>query len=337
MNAPSTLPIRHAGINLGYGHVKIKTSTQYLQYASLARPALVADKVEVAGFTAAKVQRIELNGQTWLVGAEAALSGDRATDRTSFSNWGSSEVYAALRQSILDRLAEESLGPWVLMLGMPVDQFQDEGYRRQLIGSWRRSHTTIHGALQIEQVAATPEPLGAFWEYALSVNDSFARVQQSEVLIVDMGHFTTDLSVVNRMVLNTQMGGSKATGMRDVYRGLAEHLRSHHAVRYSQLEVEMAALQQWPIRVRGNPLDLTEELNAVAHPVIADLIRWLRSQVDFARGLVLVAGGGAPLLTGALREAYPSAEIVLMPHPQQANARGYFRMAQQLRDAATVL
>ena len=335
MNAPTTFPVSHvAGVNLGHGHVKVQTSTRYFQYASITRPQNRADDSSVATFASAQVQRVQVNGQPWVVGEQAALTGT-GVDRAVFTNWGTSPAYAALRQSGMDRLAEEGLGPWVLMLGMPVAQFHDQRYRQQLIASWQGKHETPHGTFVVDRVGATPEPLGAFWHYVLTTPSGFDRVQENQVMIVDLGYFTTDLNAVNRMVLNTGIGGSINRGTRDIYRSIANTLRETHSITCTELEIEMAVLGKWPIRVRGTKLDLESCLMSAARPLVGELTRWIRDQADVARGLILVAGGGASYMTPALRESFPVAEIIQLPHPQQANAKGYFHMAQHLGVAET--
>jgi hypothetical protein len=75
-----------AGINIGRGHVKVKTDAHYFQYASLVRPSQPA--LGELGFMQAMTQRVVVDGVAYDVGEEVALIGERSSDKTVFSNWG---------------------------------------------------------------------------------------------------------------------------------------------------------------------------------------------------------------------------------------------------------
>lgn len=321
-----------AGINVGHGHVKVQTDRTYVQYASLVQRA--NDRLAM-GALRGSAQRVVVEGSAYDVGDDVALSGDLSLGRTVFGHWGDSDIYRVLRQSVVERLAGESLGPWVVMLGIPVAQFKDLAYRRALVAGWRGTHDTTRGELRILHAGATPEPLGSFWEYASRGPAQRQQLASGDVVIVDFGYFTTDINAVRRMVLNTHIADSIDKGMREVYRALGDLLLSRHGVNCSDVEVEMALLGQWPILVSGQPIEPAGLVDEVLVQVGADLLHWMRAIMGRASGVVLTTGGGAHLMTPLVRNAFPRVEVIMVPDPQAANARGYHRMATSIPKALT--
>lgn len=331
-NTVETRVMYFAGINVGHGHVKVQTDSAYFQYASLVQRA--NDRLAM-GALRGNAQRVVVDGIAYDVGDDVALSGDLSLSRTVFGHWGDSDIYRVLRQSVLERMAGESLGPWVVMLGIPVAQFKVLAYRRALVAGWRGTHSTARGELRILHAGATPEPLGSFWEYASRGPAQRQQLAAGDVVIVDFGYFTTDINAVRRMVLNTHIADSIDKGMRDVYRAVGDLLLSRHGVNCSDVEVEMALLGQWPMLVSGQPIDLAAIVDEVLEQIGADLLHWMRAIMGRASGLILTTGGGAHLMTALVRKAFPRVEVVMVPEPQAANARGYHRMATSIPKALT--
>jgi PRTRC genetic system protein D len=319
-----------AGINLGRGHVKVKTDNRYFQYASIVQRA--QPKLGDLGFMQAATQRVQVAGVAYDVGEEAALVGERSSDKTVFSNWGTSDLYRVLMQSVLDNLAHESGGPWTVMLGLPVAEYKDEAYRKQLAQLWRGQHETDRGPVQVTKVATTPEPLGSFWHYAMERPDLEATLAAQLVVIVDFGYFTTDINAVNRMRLNTAVAGSLNAGMRDVYRIMADLVKTRHRKVCTDVEIEMAVLGKWPLMLRGQPIDLTEPRQLALSHVGERIMQWMQACVDRTEGLVLTTGGGAYAFTDQVAATLPEARVEMVGRPQEANASGYWYMAQTLAD-----
>ena len=319
-----------AGINIGRGHVKVKTDANYFQYASMVQrsPAALGD----LGFKAAATQRVVVDGIAYDVGEEVALVGERSADKTVFSHWGTSDLYRVLMRSVLDNLTQEHAGPWAVMLGMPVKEYKDESYRQLLTGLWQGRHETAYGPVVIHRVATTPEPLGSFWHYAIEQPARELELASQSVVIVDFGYFTTDINAVNRMRLTTAVASSVNVGMRDVYWIMADLIQRKHRKVCSDIEVEMAVLGRWPLTRRDRPIDLSEEQRIALDHVGERIMHWVRACVDRADGLVLTTGGGAPLFTPHVKAILPEAKVEMLAQPQQANAYGYWYMAQTLAD-----
>ena len=174
------------------------------------------------------------------------------------------------------------------------------------------------------------EPLGAFWNWAYSSDVSRITAASRETIIVDLGYFTTDLNVVNRGVLNPELGGSLQVAMREVYRGMGKAILKATSNTYSDLDLEMAVLDEWPLFVKGIPFDVLSYLLPSMESVAAKIIAWIQGLVDVANSVILVAGGGAQLLLPHLRLGFPKTELILAHEPQLANARGYFHVAKFL-------
>lgn len=323
--------VSHAGINIGHGHVKLCTTAGVQQYAAVAySPTRNADPISSP--VRANTQTVHRGSKRFEVGAEAALLADPSFDRRVFNKWGDSEIYLVLKQSVLDRLALTGRGPWRVVLGLPVDHFLDMNYRQTLVRGWIGTHPTATGEVWIDQAVAIQEPMGAFWDWAYTgENQSIA--QSREVVIVDIGYFTTDLNVVNRGVLNGELGGSIQTAMREVYRAIRHDMLAQTGTTFSDLQLEMAVLGNWPLYQGNHSIDMNPYVHLAMSGVANRLVSWIQNLVEVSNKVMLVAGGGANLLMPHLRSAFPKAQLVMAHEPQLANARGYFRVAKALRGA----
>lgn len=317
---------RYAGINLGYGHVKLRTERGFLQYASIA----VAQQGD-ASLMRANTQRVVVDGEVWEVGDQAALLAGANFDRRVFPNWSDSRDYRVLLQSVLERLAEQSLGPWRVVLGAPVSQFNERRYRQELIGRWRGRHATHKGELLIEHAACVPEPVGAFWHHAASNPD----VNKKAVLVLDVGYFTTDAVVVQNLVLNPASGGSLNAGMEQVYRVVARMLNENYRLSPAAWEVETAVLGVKPFYFRDQAIDLQPLLHKALHGVGKTIVAWIRSVQGQRPDLILTCGGGAHVFTEPVRLAYPDCRVLMVKDAQAANAHGYHYLAKSVSSAAS--
>lgn len=317
--------LKFAGINIGRGHVKLKTDRDYVQYASLihrAKPFL--DDLRLMPSTN---QLVVVDGVTYEVGEDVALTGERTSDKNVFSQWATSTPYQVLMQSVIDRLSEESNGPWTVMLGMPVAEYRDEQYRNSIVKMWQRAHKGAHGMVTVLQAMTMPEPVGAFWQCVMSEAHREQEFLEQRVIVVDVGYFTTDVIAVNRMRFNPSIADSINRGMRDVYRSIGEQLTKKYRKQCSDMDIEMAVLNKWPLLHRGVALDIQQEINEAVKQVGDNIMQWLRSAVDQADGLILVCGGGAFLLTDIVKQTFHQAKVEMVMNPQQANAHGYWWMA----------
>lgn len=318
--------VGRAGINIGYGHTKLRTDEQYLQYATVYHEA---DK-SMSGLMGSQERNtlsVEVEGIQYEVGADAALLSINKDVKTVFEHWGDSLQYRIFMQTVLDILAQEREGEWRVVVGMPVAQYRREDYRKELVAAWQKLHHTRHGVVHITKALAVPEPLGAYYYYGNDYDPANA-ILQKQVTFLDGGYFTFDWITAARGHLVDSQCDSTNVG---AYR-LLKLLQSKLKARIDLVRLEAAVISGQPITVKGKQVSLDGPLRESLAIVCGELAGELRSKLGEANGTdeIFVCGGSGAMFMDGVRQAFPEHKVTLLEQAQRANAIGYYYIAQNL-------
>jgi len=156
-----------AGINLGYGHLKMATDMGTFITASAFAPH---NKLYDGVGRARDTHKVVLDASVYEVGADViTLARAKETVRIPEPKWLGTLRYRIFAQRILDRLALENTA-WHLVLGMPIADFEDTAYRQRLESFWVGTHDTASGPIRILNARAVPEPIGALFSESTFLN-----------------------------------------------------------------------------------------------------------------------------------------------------------------------
>lgn len=317
--------IKSAGINLGYGNIKVKTDDGYFQYISDVSRARAHKSRERFGMNDQESQLVTYQGLTYEVGDDAGLGVAPRERKTIFPFWAGTETYMVLRQSILDRLAQQGTD-WIVTLGVPINEMRDDEYTAKVQAMWRGEHMTAHGVIRVHAAIIATEPSGALFYYGSNVVP-MDTLRQQNLTILDFGYFTT-LGTTHRRLsadmdntIHLDFGAS----------GVAEHITAAIHRKYREerdvVEVERAMLGRLTISIDGAPIDLTALTKAAVLDVGGGLIESIRTKMKKPASRIYLVGGGANLFGEMFCKAFDGiSKVDVSDNPQQANAIGLHKM-----------
>ncbi len=197
----------------------------------------------------------------------------------------------------------------------------------------------LRAAARLGKVKIIAEPLGLIYAALLDNNGEIAgdeRLQGGTVAVVDLGHQTVDVAVMERMI---PQAGSLATyefGTTRPLHTIQQRLQVAFNVQLSPYRVDQAVrtgrLQVGAID-EALPPGWDKPLRENAKNIVTKLVEAWGSGLQF--DVIVVGGGGSevPLIAHAIQERFPSNTHVVADG-QMAIALGYARLARLLAGRA---
>lgn len=323
------------GVNVGHGYLKyLIIDERGDELPPQLFPAMIARAGRTVQGALHQVETVDAGGGQWWIGDDALrsdtpvtlLAQDRLTDPV---------FIPALLRGALKRFGDlNGAASGICVTGLPATWALDKS-KAQALGA--RLRDAAGGAYT--RIKVIPEPLGAIYALLLDTDgqiDGDATLQHGRIGIIDLGHYTVDLAIVDRLV-------PVASSLQTFALGSAEPLGKIRALLSAAYERELSlydtdqAIRAGSIRVAGQARDLPpgwdRPLIDTGQAIVARLSEAWKAGGDL--DLILLAGGGAELepVTTAICRRFPHAEVIA--DPQLAIASGYARLARKLgREAA---
>jgi hypothetical protein len=334
----------NAGINIGYGHTKIRTMQGYQSFPSIAHPA----NTQFTGLGMERQSRIvRYNGMDYEVGQDAKfLSRQLSAGKVLRPRWLDTVQYKVFQQAVWDILHESSEGsgkkPWTIVTGVAVEHSKDQDYLDRLQFTWIGEHQTSKGeSIVIETCRAVPEPMGAYWAMVLSDPQLKERVKNRTVIVVDLGYYTIDWIGIHGNRLIPALSSGDNLGMHTLYAEFQKYIQGTYSLSMDLVDIENRIRDPHAtIRIGGKDVSLEHVLSPVLEQVLPAVVnRFLEGIGSVSRedALYLVTGGGAKFLYPYLREYLDHAELYITPDPQRDNADGYYMLATALSQKGVVV
>ena len=324
--------MKGGGINIGYGYLKMRTDAEYFQIASVVEKA-VRGHMGTMGAVRETVA-VVVDNATYEIGADAHLiSTTQNTSKSVSDFWYDTVQYQALKQLVIDRLAEESEDEdekWVVTLGIAVNQYKRPQIRKQLAEIWKRAHETSDGKqLIIDTVMVVPEPLGAYTSFIAKDEEKYKGLR---IMVLDPGYRTTDWLEIRDGKVIDRHADAINIGMFDVYNEIARRINIDHDAGMDIVAIEQAVLLDREMRVRGNDIKVKEYYEAAVKAVGAKIESRIRTEIGAANetDLVIVAGGGADSMFDSVKKSFKKHTVEICESPQEANAVGYWLMSNRV-------
>jgi hypothetical protein len=317
------------GPNLGHGYVKyVLIDHDGTELPPIIFPALIAPAGRAVVGALDRVPTSLVGLQRYWTGEDALLAPAPLSLLAQERLFDPIFIPALLRGA-LDRFGSlNGAGGGVCVTGLPATWAADHEKARLLGERLRAAHPAF------SEIRVIPEPLGLVYSVLLDRDGQLvgdAALIAGRIGVVDLGHLTVDLAVIQRLApiptaldtyqLGTVMplGQIRARLSAHFARELTLH-ETDQAVRVGRLRIagrERALPPQW-----DRPL--IEHGQALAARLIE---AWgSGAQLD----AILLGGGGAALapLVSAIQRHFPHAQVIA--EPQLAIARGYARLARRL-------
>lgn len=348
--------IRRIAIDPGFGGYKVAEATGEKTLSRVIpslvgigqvddlglRADLVLDDDPVGAQTAPRPFEVSfLNGASEAVDCLVGRGVERYVrpiQRTDFDMLAGTWEQRALTYAALYRLLGAGEHRAWLLVALPIQAMRDDAVRARLVAWLVGRHEFRVGrrrvVVEVERVAAAPQPLGAYFAWGLDAAGRWARDAkdaQRRVGVIDLGFNTLDLLVleggrpVRRFTGGDQLGVSRAAA-----RLVSEVQRRHHRrLDLHEADGLLRAAAHGEAETGGVDVGaLTRGVLAQWAGEVADYLnaQW-GAEPNFAA--TLVTGGGALAAGAQLAARFPG--LAVLREPVTANAVGLARYAR--RDA----
>ncbi len=321
-----------AGLDVGYGNLKIVWGHSAQQFTTSVMPVGAAplDRLAKDMNGAANLgsgYEVQVNNVPWVAGVAPTLL--QGATRVLHADYSKSPEYQALYYAALLRTGAERIG--LLVTGLPVSQHIGEQTIRTELRDRLRGRHFINATrtVVVDEVEVLPQPIGAYFDACYSHGQRLTETGDSYTLVFDPGFFSVDWVVIYRNRLRDSSSDSSKIATSQILASAAREIGRENGsseFNVAKLEEAMRAGRD-TISMYGQQVPIMPAVERAAREasgrVVNDLLNKMRTAGHDIDRIVL-AGGGASLYEGALREAFPKAEMIKPAEPVLANARGFF-------------
>ncbi len=345
-----TPPVVRA-IDVGFGQVKFslrgQSGVRFTSFPSMAIPS-DGSAVRSLGNRPRDTFDVPVRGAMYEVGHDVAFAhagGSFGRDVTDEFYRGA--IYEALTRGALRYMQEAGDAVLdVLVLGLPVNQYNDDKRREYLRNTFEGNIDVGDGKrLQVKQVMVQAQPVGGYASIddhldalnqtvretsgALRPLESGDELEDLVVLMVDPGEHTLDWLLVQQGSINPRASGAASdAGRHRVVRAVQEALGSQigRPLGTSVMpRINEALRLGLPVKLSGVEHDLR-----VFDPVVVSVIEdSLNRMIDGLRDaheiidLIVIVGGHPNHYRDLLARRFPSIPVFVMPDSMFANVRGF--------------
>lgn len=324
------------GIDLGHSSVKISVKTTQnvaLLNASTIFPTVVRNWVAIANAETAEkavADTVEVGGKKYFIGLTAQVQGQAENYSGQSRNWIESVQHDALLvgawQRAMQILADNNLAAphqISLVLGLPASYYADQrATLRDRATALLSGRLSANQSLVIYVESQSRAPLICV-AFDANGKETGSAGDDESWGVVEIGHYTTDFTLHDR---GQEVDGaaSSANGAYVVYDRIAATFKQ--AGYLCDTETITGAIKTKQIKVYGKQVDVSHMVN----PAIQEFSNYIQEEVgsrfgDKTQRLdgLIVAGGGAYMVGGDLKEIYPN--TIVPGNPRFAVAEGYSR------------
>lgn len=320
------------GIDIGYSNLKLAYGNKGASPTTLLRPAGAAPTDRFSSRFDGKVQddflHVQVNGESFIAG----VAPDRAElwSRSLHADYASSASYQALFHAGL--LLSEMEHIDILVTGLPVTQYLDEGRRKVITEKMVGNHqVTPKRSVTVGAVKVIPQPVGGFLDF---IARGDADVEDARVLVIDPGFFSVDWVVIAESDLHRQSSGTSLEASSVVLEEASRLIVKDHGSNISTEKLENAIRSgKSDVLVLGQRVELSpyiEQASRKVAPVVVESIQKSLRKESESVDRVLLVGGGATFFQNAVAQAFPQLSVATTKDPVFSNARGFWLMGASL-------
>ncbi len=318
-------------VDIGYGYTK-GIGADDLRFSF---PSIIGNAEEIA-FTSDLIAgqpgpKVSFGSRSFFYGEQALL---QSRLRTTIFNRSriQDETYRLLFASVLAEASRQLPSGTHLnvITGLPVGFFSDRGdVVLSLEGEYQLEIEEIV-TFYVDKVFVVPQPFGSLFRELLNEDGVISNVdvEQGRVAVIDVGTYTVDFIAADALRYIQRMSTSIATGWSEVLSNIQGALSDRHRLDLTLHEIDRA-LRGSGLRVKGQPINLEPLLRPAVRDLESTIVAKARDLWGEGAMLdaVLVTGGAAEHVVGAIQALYPQARMV--PNAFWANAEGFYRFSQR--------
>jgi len=255
------------------------------------------------------------------------------TDMQRYTDGFYRKLFAAALWRSFRSLATEGIVYPTIACSIPVSEYADgkaDEVKKNVIGDYvidaiDRS-LSLYVKVTPQNLLIIPEGAGSYFQ-ALYANES--GLASREVAILDIGFYTTDLTIWNRGNYVTGSARSAKHGVRQVAEDVYRYLRTTHGYE-SDLWAVDSELAVGCLQIGNECHSFAEQRDNAYADLLDDLIAFYRSNKGARTpSAVILSGGGAEGVYRFLPEQLKSEGWRVASNPRRANADGGYQFLVQ--------
>lgn len=321
------------GLDVGYSNLKVAMGDKGTKLSTLTLPAgaglasLMPGRLPGPGGAKADYIQVQLNGEAWAAGVEPERL--QGWERELHEDYPSTNSYMALFYAALLLTEREVVD--VIVTGLPVDQFKDEGLRNALVSRLVGKHQIApKRSIEVLDALVVPQPAGAYMD-AISGDlddDILSAIQYGKTVVIDPGFFSVDWVALVEGEIRYQSSGTSLKAMSVLIQEVSSLIASDYASPPKVELIEKSIRSGRPhVYLFGQQVELKPYIDKAAQSVTREALVSMRKTMredGMDADVVLLAGGGAESYELSARELFPKSRIIVSDNPVLSNARGFW-------------
>lgn len=253
------------------------------------------------------------------------------------------EFAPVLAPSALAWLLEADVDEAALVVGLPIDLYAEHHERlvdtltgQHLVRVFGRTGDEKRFSITVTRVCVLPQALGAALNLLLDEQGVVAdeTVFAQKIGVIDVGMHATGFTVAERGEYTERASATAPCGLASAWQGILERLEEKSGVAVGTHRLS-EALTEGGIRIHGVRYDLRRIADQAYEDLAARIAAFAEEhwRAEWDLDLVLLAGGGAPLLAPWLAPAVRGEVALAEPEgsdPRLSNACGFFKYGARL-------
>jgi len=325
------LDIGHSGSKITFALDTDRKNHSNILVPTYVTPAFKLSSPETA--RRAKTETVELNGKQYFYGNTADRQGALKAFSGQEETWYFTETHDVLVLAGMNEIEKELAKKGkqipdnvVIFIGLPASRFGiDAGALKERVEKLVRTRLRPEQNLEVRVKSQAETPLYMMFFSQNGEIDKGYDMINKELGAVEIGHFTTDVTMIINGDIREQATGS-LVGVNQIYekvgRGLAEMGLSNLPRMVND------AIHKGEVKHNGKLIDVNDLVKKAridfAETLVMEVGRLLGDQAAALDGIAL-GGGGAPLVYDVMNQKFP--HTVMFENPRFCVAEAFCRSA----------
>lgn len=320
-------------LSVDFGHNSIKASSD--QTKELIFPKIIANEVknielpDFAEVNPLEMIRVEYDNEEYMLGDLAREQSDIAHSSSHEDDLLTSETKICVLTAIA--LLVDNTNDVQLATNIPVSQYdykakdfkeflgQDEVYTIKVYDHNKRRYKTKR--FQLTDIIVKPQGFYSLMDYLLDNNGEIKLDRKDEAsklnMVIDIGYFSTDIYIVNRLKEKKFPPTTTIAGMSKVYNRIGKKLKLDHGIIKKDFELT-PFIENKSIKGIGITNLIEREYERLFDIIYSDI----QNNIPFFSDIdnILLVGGGAKPMQKFFNNI--GINIITIDKPQFSNALG---------------
>lgn len=348
-----TTKTRLAGIDLGYGQIKIRVEDIIKKFLSASGTPVSNFGRSVALVTEQEILNnlsITLNGQTYYTGRNAIVNtrNGRLTLRQGKADDIHNKVKFLTALALYTDMYQEDAS-FDIVTGLPVLEFKHEAEALEKMMTnndnvfhfeMNYGNVTVPKRIKIDTVKVISQGEGAFYDFVLdekgNIIPSRAEIVAGKVMVVDIGYRTTDIVTMDNGSYIEILSDQFNKGVNSIHQEILRLIMEEFGIKKELRDMD-EIVRDKAFMHNTKIYDVEHIIHKAAKPFAEDIIENLHTisndQLGAVNHIIFTGGGSEIVYLFVQRLLKDIVQSSLMENAEFCNANGYYKYGLLLQNA----